>query len=265
MVLKNICKFCGKEAKLIKAHIIPRKFYLDYKNEKYMLVNELTGKFQIRQSGTHDNSILCESCDSKILGVFEKEGYRVLFDEIYKHVAYKDDKTIVYHLTSDSYDYNKLRKFFISILWRASISSLPDFSHIQLGKYEGKAFEVLCNKNSHKHLLKIYIYKFPKHKDYNKFTYITKTKIANYKAFIINMAGYFIIMVIKGKNHPYTMSYPMKEMFLNDKGFYIIENEDLYNYHANIAQQKMQRIWKKGIKPPFANKKLKVYYATSNS
>lgn len=29
----GICKFCGQEKKLIKAHIIPRHSYLNYKNE----------------------------------------------------------------------------------------------------------------------------------------------------------------------------------------------------------------------------------------
>ena len=51
MKSKNICKFCGQEKKLIKAHIIPRNFYLDYKNEQYMEVNALSGKFTIKQSG----------------------------------------------------------------------------------------------------------------------------------------------------------------------------------------------------------------------
>lgn len=76
--MKNTCKFCGQEKKLIKAHI------------------SLSGKFKVKMF--NDNAI--------------------------------------YYLTSKDYNYEYLRKFFISILWRASISSLPDFRDIQLGQYE---------------------------------------------------------------------------------------------------------------------------------
>lgn len=31
----GICKFCGQEKKLIKAHIIPKKFYLGLSEDKY--------------------------------------------------------------------------------------------------------------------------------------------------------------------------------------------------------------------------------------
>ena len=63
------CKFCGQEKKLIKAHIIPRKFYLDYKSEKYVGVNSQTGEFVLQQCGSYDKNILCEDCDSKILRI----------------------------------------------------------------------------------------------------------------------------------------------------------------------------------------------------
>ena len=41
--MKNTCKFCGQEKKLIKAHIIPKNFYLDYKKEQYMSIDSLFG------------------------------------------------------------------------------------------------------------------------------------------------------------------------------------------------------------------------------
>lgn len=35
----GICKFCGQEKKLIKAHIIPIHFYLNYENETFAAFN----------------------------------------------------------------------------------------------------------------------------------------------------------------------------------------------------------------------------------
>ena len=51
MTSKNTCKFCREEKKLIKAHVIPKNFYLDYKKEQYISVDSLSGKFKIQQNG----------------------------------------------------------------------------------------------------------------------------------------------------------------------------------------------------------------------
>ena len=96
------CKFCGQEKKLIKAHIIPRKFYLDYKSEKYVGVNSQTGEFVLQQCGSYDKNILCEDCDSKILRIYEEEGYRVLLKEIFNHLYSKNTQQTIYHMEVDS-------------------------------------------------------------------------------------------------------------------------------------------------------------------
>lgn len=74
-----VCKFCGQEKKLIKAHIIPKKFYLGLKDDRYLCINSQNCKYMIQQQGGYDSNILCEDCDNHILGEFDKEGYRILF------------------------------------------------------------------------------------------------------------------------------------------------------------------------------------------
>ena len=108
---KNICKFCRQQKKLIRAHIIPRHFYLDYKDEQYVSVNSLSGKFKIQQCGAYDKNILCKDCDAKIIGKFDKEGYRILFDEIKKHKLKNVSDDIIYYLTSKDYNFEYLRNF----------------------------------------------------------------------------------------------------------------------------------------------------------
>ena len=44
--MQNICKFCGQEKQLIKAHIIPRHFYLNYENETFAAINAKTGDWK---------------------------------------------------------------------------------------------------------------------------------------------------------------------------------------------------------------------------
>ncbi|MCM1003370.1 MAG: hypothetical protein NC408_03400 [Candidatus Gastranaerophilales bacterium] len=256
MRYKNVCKFCGKEKKLIKAHIIPRKFYLDYKDEQYMSVNKLSGKFQIQQSGAYDKNILCEDCDGKILGKFDQEGYRVLFDEIYKHKLNQLNHDSMYYITSEYYNYEYLRNFFISILWRASVSSLPEFRDINLGIYQGKALEILQGKEKYEKLFKIFIFKYPKDKDFNKILFISKGKFYNRKAFIISLGGYFVTIILNGRNLIFNKQlFPITEMFINNNAFYIVESNELYLRHYYLANKNIREMWEKGFKPPFAQKK----------
>lgn len=240
---KNICKFCRQQKKLIRAHIIPRHFYLDYKDEQYVSVNSLSGKFKIQQCGAYDKNILCKDCDAKIIGKFDKEGYRILFDEIKKHKLKNVSDDIIYYLTSKDYNFEYLRNFFISILWRASISFLPDFKDINLGEYQQKALEILQGKKSYDNLFKIFIFKYPEGKDFNKLIFLSKAKFYNRKAYVINMAGYFITIILNGKN-----------LIFNNKLHYIIESNRLYLQHYHFANKKMQEMWMKGYKPPFAPK-----------
>lgn len=73
--IKNVCRFCEQEKKLIKAHIIPKKFYLGIKDDRYLCINSKKGKYTIQQQGGYDSNILCGDCDNHILGDFDKEGY----------------------------------------------------------------------------------------------------------------------------------------------------------------------------------------------
>lgn len=223
-----------------------------------MRVDELSGKFTIKQNGSYDKNILCANCDGKILGKFDKEGYKVLLKEVYNHLIYQTIGIKLYYLTANDYSYEKLRKFFISILWKASISILPEYADIQLGEYEDKALAILQGGASFDNLFKIYMFKYPNDKEYNKFIYIAKTKIACHKAFVLSMAGYMVFIILNGKNHIYTKAnHPISQMIISKKSFGVIESDILYLQHERIATQKIQEMYKKGYKPPFLPKELK--------
>ena len=108
----GICKFCGKEKKLIKVHIIPRHFHLNYENETYAAINSKTGNWKPCKTGTYDKNILCADCDGTIIKRFEDEAYRILLNDIYNFAEYKYNQNILYHLTENDFDYMLFRKFF---------------------------------------------------------------------------------------------------------------------------------------------------------
>ena len=68
----------------------------------------------------------------------DKEGYRILLGDFSKYKYEYLHPQKIYQLDNCYYDYHKLRKFFISILWRASVSKLEEWSNINLGGYEKK-------------------------------------------------------------------------------------------------------------------------------
>ena len=245
------CKFCGQEKKLIDAHIIPKNFYLERKKNRYLCINSKTGKHTIQQKGGYDSNILCADCDNHILGEFDKEGYRILFGDFSKykyiqlHPQYK-----IYQLNNNEFDYGKLRKFFISILWRASISKLEEWSNINLGGYEKKAFEILKGTKEYDELFKILIYKNCFAEDINQEILIAKGKTKKYKKYIIQMAGYRIEVMVDSTRitNKYKLQY--EKYFLNPLQAHIIETPEVSQRINEEYNTRMLKLYKKGFVPP---------------
>lgn len=247
----GICKFCGQEKKLIKAHIIPKKFYVALKNDKYFGINSETGKYSIQQQGAYDSNILCGDCDNNILGELDKEGYRVLFGDFNKYkciLSYPQYK--IYQLSIKDFDLIKLRKFFISILWRASISKLEECSKINLGPYEKRAFEILNDKRSYDELFKILIYKNVYNEGLNQQVLIGKGKTKTYKKYVIQIAGYRIEVIVDSRRLTKECKRQYEKYFLNSEYAHIIETPEVSQRINKDFNQKMEELYKKGFIPP---------------
>ena len=138
---KGICKYCGQEKELCKAHIIPKSFYKLAENKTFWGVSS-DGRKDLKtcQNGFKDCEILCSDCDN-IIGKYDDYAYKVFYSELLQYRRYG---TPLFLMTNNQFDYKKLRLFFISLLWRASISKTDACSMIQLGeKYENLALRVL--------------------------------------------------------------------------------------------------------------------------
>lgn len=246
-----ICKFCGQEKKLIKAHIIPKNFYTARKEDRYLCIIPKIKQCIFKQNGGYDSNILCGDCDNNILGEFDKEGYRVLFGDFdkYKYILMPPHYKI-YQLDSIDFDYIKLRKFFISILWRASISQLKEWSNINLGGYEKKALDILKGKKEYPELFKIEIYKNCYNEDINQLIFIAKTKTQKYKKYIIQMSGYYIEIAvdITRINNKYKLQY--ETYSLNPTHAHIIETPEVSHRINKEYSSNMFQLYEKGFVPP---------------
>lgn len=86
--------------------------------------------------GEYYRDILCRDCDNK-LGVFDD--YAIDVCRAFKKKHTRDGKLFAIL----NVDGDKLAKFILAVLWRASISKRESFFGIRLGPYEPQARDVL--------------------------------------------------------------------------------------------------------------------------
>ncbi|HEY9824774.1 MAG TPA: hypothetical protein V6D19_04950 [Stenomitos sp.] len=195
----SICRLCGLEKELIKAHIIPRQLYTLIREAS---IDEppgaqspwiyVAGMEQARdqcQSGIYDPSILCGECDH-YLGEWDNYGQTFLLNPSFlgNHLFDNAGRLTAYKIAE--FDYKQLKLFFMSILWRAEITNHQFFSQIKLVpweeklrkmllaqdpgnendfsvvlfKYEGALSEIMQNPTKHKQDgVNYYRFRFPKY------------------------------------------------------------------------------------------------------
>ena len=91
--------------------------------------------------GVYDKGILCRECEDKF-EIWDNYGIKILLKEFAKFDKVAEPGEVIAYFTR-KYDYALLKLFFISILWRASVSGHPYYSKVNLGVYEHIAKEML--------------------------------------------------------------------------------------------------------------------------
>ncbi len=133
---------------LIKAHIIPEGFFrlLRHENIAPEMHSNTPGSFPRRmQVGTYDSTILCSQCDGK-MSPWDDYGQQVLirlFSEAVK--IFLQGKTVAWRI--EKFDYRRLKLFFMSVLWRASVSKQTFYKRISLGSFEGRLRTMILNED----------------------------------------------------------------------------------------------------------------------
>lgn len=142
------CHLCLEHRNLIKAHIIPESFFLPLKSGKRVpeIHSNIEGQYPKKTpTGIYDTSILCSKCDNAI-GVWDNYAQQLLLKDFGEHLAvYHGSRKVAYRI--DAFDYEKLKLFFISLLWRASISSQYFYKRVSLGPYERVLREMILKND----------------------------------------------------------------------------------------------------------------------
>jgi len=144
------CSFCLKDKKTIKAHIIPRCFYEHMRNDKtkpFSVLTNTAGRYSKKSwIGLYDSHIICEDCE-KIFQKYDNYACKILLSKFDKSNFILDgsENKIAYKL--DGIDYKKLKLFFISILWRASISKREEFKKVDVGPFKNTLQDMIRGEN----------------------------------------------------------------------------------------------------------------------
>jgi hypothetical protein len=132
-----IGRYCETEQRLIKAHIIPAGFFraIGDPSETLEVYTSKSGAPPKRAPvGVYDRSILCSPCDN-IFSPWDKRAQDVLLRSSHGHVAIYDGPNLV-GWTIQAFDHHRLKLFFLSLLWRASVSTHEFYRRVSVGRFE---------------------------------------------------------------------------------------------------------------------------------
>jgi hypothetical protein len=144
-----ICKLCGADRKLIKAHVIPAAFFEKNGNdsafESFLYTFDLTTHSKRLPAGIYDKELLCNDCERRFQK-WDDYGANLLLTNFGNFLpVLRDSELIGWRL--DDYDYRLLKMFVIGVLWRAAASDHAYFIDTTIGPFEQLAKQAVLDEN----------------------------------------------------------------------------------------------------------------------
>jgi len=127
-----LCKLCKKDAQLRKSHIIPEFIYSTLYDEKHRFHEihvDANTKNKFTQKGVRE-LLLCDNCE-QYFSKFERYASLVLNSGF--ELKVKKNEGLLHF---EGVEYAQFKLFALSILWRASVSSLDFFAEVSLDSHE---------------------------------------------------------------------------------------------------------------------------------
>lgn len=152
----GFCHLCLQEKELLKrAKIFPKFMYEGMIKEGGKLINiniDYPEDKKRAPYGIYEAGILCENCDNKILSRYENYARDFFYDREKLKIKSETFSTIdgIEYLHLQNIDYNKLKLFSLSLLWRSSISSQPILKAVDLGSYHSEIIRKMISEGDPK-------------------------------------------------------------------------------------------------------------------
>jgi hypothetical protein len=97
---------------------------------------------EIDSSGLYDDELFCKACEDKFM-IYDAYAFKLLNEQGSRRKILRDEQGRVLGVYYETYDYNKLKLFFMSVLLRAGLSNVFFFKHVKVGTYLGLLKEAL--------------------------------------------------------------------------------------------------------------------------
>ncbi len=195
------CRLCKTGSLLRNSHIIPEFLYsalYDEKHRFHKISVDENQKNTLSQKGVRE-FLLCGECEQK-LSKYERYASLVLNGGLELTVR-REGRLI--HL--EGIDYNIFKLFALSILWRASVSSLDVFDQVTLGPHEETLRKMVFNGESGKEYEYPFILSPIIHEGEVQEALIvqpTRTKLAGHQAYRFVFGGLAWVFLISSHRAP---------------------------------------------------------------
>ncbi len=142
----SFCKLCHNDRILRDSHIVSEFLYkkLYNENHKFIGINGVgpMGKKTV-QKGIREH-LFCHDCEQLINDFYEKPFHKIwktedIFPESWPRYEYIQDLNL---------PYENFKLFHLSILYRASVSTLPTYKDVNLGPHQEKIRKMLLEKDA---------------------------------------------------------------------------------------------------------------------
>jgi hypothetical protein len=138
------CRLCQQDRELRNSHIVPEFLYRELYNDKghMMGINGLGRKgWKPLQKGI-SQKLFCEACEQHFNEHCEKPFKRLWIDNPILPSPWPKNEPFAVTV-----DYAAFKLFHLSVLYRASVSTLPTFAEVSLGPHEEKIRQMILTRN----------------------------------------------------------------------------------------------------------------------
>ncbi|MAE50956.1 MAG: hypothetical protein CMH27_04025 [Micavibrio sp.] len=228
-----VCKLTKKQGKAVKSHIIPSSFFMRQGDAPPLIMATGENVFPKKsRTGLYDQALVIEEGE-KYFDAPDDYAHKLLISGREQlHPLIVEGKEV--GLGLNSYDYEKLKLFFLSVLWRAAETSLGPFSRVKIGPHASKIRQmILDNDPGCPETYSVVLFRFAKVKSMKKgtvlFPYREKLLGCNWYRFFF--CEYTALIKVDQRKTP----DPYNLMQLNPKEPLQIFDRDL----ANTPEAKM--------------------------
>lgn len=129
----------------MKSHIIPKSFF-EFDAGNSIILNDKNFPKRCR-TGLWDNKIVIKDGED-LLGNLDNYGFQVLIKDQKNFNPIFDNSNQLIGKYIEEYDYTKFKLFCLSMLWRMSVSKLPELEGVSLGPHENIIKNMILNNDA---------------------------------------------------------------------------------------------------------------------